>query len=254
MPPPEEYYIGFKNGDEKAFNYVYTRYYHPLCRHGRQIVDDEFEVSCIVHEAFLKGWRFRQVMENMRHIYCFIRLDVSWKCYRWLRNPVNRFHRCMVRMEAPEHYSNHIQEEREAAARFFDDERIKAIEEALPYLPANRQTILTLYFRHGLSYTKIARRFGLSGQAINSEVRKTLESLRQVVHAQKRLSCNITHVSINEETGTEVMDMEMQQVFRLRYEQKHSFAAIAQKMNLSQGYVQQQYALAHRRLRQLYQK
>jgi len=43
----------------------------------------------------------------------------------------------------------------------------------------------------------------------------------------------------------------MQQIFKLRYEQKNSFAAIAEKMNVTQGYVQQQYAAAHRQMQQL---
>jgi DNA-directed RNA polymerase specialized sigma subunit len=48
------------------------------------------------------------------------------------------------------------------------------------------------------------------------------------------------------------MDPEMQHIFKMRYEQKHSFASIAERMKVTQGYVQQQYVIAHRRLRELY--
>ena len=249
------YYLGFKDGDETALNYVYKRYYQSLFRHGKRIVDDEFAVSCIVQEAFLKGWEFRETMESMKHIYCFIRLDVSWKCYAYFSNPRNKFRRRMVEYGAVEYYIEDFHDNQYEEINLFDEEKLKVIEEALPYLPANRQTIMTLYFKHGFSYKKIATRFGTSGQAITLEVQKSLESLKKIVHAQKKL--NVKTPEIKEKplpAGTENMDAEMQHIFKMRYEMKHSFATIAEKMNITQGYVQQQYVIAHRRLRELYHR
>ena len=244
--------IAFRQGDERALEYVYTRYYRPLCSHGRQIIDDEFTVSCIVQEAFLKGWQFREGMENMRHIYCFMRQDVNWKCFAYLSNPGNRFHRSLVHTEGLENYSTYYHDEPAEDASFYDERKLQAIEEALPYLPASRHTIMTLYFKHGMSYKKIARRFGSSVPAISTEVRKSLESIKKVVHAQKKLDIKKTvPAAANGHAYTKNLDTEMQQIFKLRYEQKNSFAAIAEKMNVTQGYVQQQYAAAHRQMQQL---
>ena len=249
----EDYYIGFREGEEAALNYVYSCYYRTLFYHGKRIVDDEFAVSCIVQEAFLKGWQFREKMESMRHIYCFIRQDVNWKCYAYLSSPSNRFRRSLVGDGGMEKYSDYFFDCQAEDVNFFDEEKLKVIEEALPYLPANRQTIMTLYFKNGLSYKKIARRFGTSNQAISVEVQKSLESLKKIVHAQKKLTVKtVTTFSHTDEPCTENMDAEMQQIFKLRYEQKHSFASIAEKMNITQGYVQQQYVIAHRRLQELY--
>jgi RNA polymerase sigma factor (sigma-70 family) len=248
----EDYYTGFRNGDEKALEYVYSRYYGPLANHARHIIRDEFSVSCIVHEAFLKAWKFRGTMENMRHIYCFMRQDIRWKCYSYIANPVNRFHSGLIDYEdvVNSFHSGNAEDDTEDHA--LAEKRLKAIEDALPYLPSNRQTIMTLYFRYGYSYKRIARRFGTSNQAISVEVQKSLESLKKIVHAQKNLTLKATAV-INKTRGmnTENMDSEMQHIFKLRYEQKHSFASIAQRMNIPQGYVQQQYVIAHRRLCQL---
>lgn len=246
----DHYYTGFRNGDEKAFEYVYAQYYRPLYRHGYEIIDDEFTVNCIVNEAFLKGWKFRESMENMRHIYCFIRQDVSWKCFAYVKNPSNRFHRLLVR---PEYLGNLSGTEDDEEAHQLADKNLKAIEEALPYLPGNRQTIMTLYFKYGYSYKRIARRFGTTNQAISLEVQRSLESLRKMVHAQKKLHTKApAKVPQSKRVGVENMETEMQMIFRLRYEQKHSFASIAEKMQVAQGYVQQQYIIAHRRLRALH--
>lgn len=251
----EDYYAGFRDGDEKALEYVYTRYYGPLCNHARQIIRDKFTVSCIVQEAFLKSWQFRQTMENMRHIYCFIRQDIRWKCYSFMANPVNRFHSGLTHYEEVGNFFHPADAEEGAEDHRLAENKLKAIEEALPYLPANRQTIMTLHFRYGYSYQRIARRFGTSNQAISAEVHKSLECLKKIVHAQKKLTLKTTAPSHNTRLlNTESMDPEMQHIFKLRYEQKHSFASIAERMNVTQGYVQQQYVTAHLRLRKLYHR
>jgi RNA polymerase sigma factor (sigma-70 family) len=248
----DDYYTGFRDGDEKALEYVYRRYYSPLCNDARQIIRDEFTISCIVHEAFLKGWQFRQTMENMQHIYCFLRKDIRWKCYSFLASPVNHFHRGLVHYEDVANLFHPADADEDGEDHLLAEKKLKAIEEALPYLPANRQTIMTLYFRYGYSYKRIAARFGTSKQAISVEVQKSLESLKKIVHAQKKLTVKATAPANNTRVvNTENMDPEMQHIFKLHYEQKHSFASIAERMNVTQGYVQQQYVIAHRRLRQL---
>jgi DNA-directed RNA polymerase specialized sigma24 family protein len=251
IPGSDDYYTAFRDGDERALTWTYTRYYRALCNHGRQIIDDEFTVSCIVQEAFLKGWQFRERMENMRHIYCFIQQDVSWKCYAYLANPANRFHRSLVHTDALENYSSCYHDQHLEDASFCEERKIKAIEEAQPYLPANGHTIMTLYFKHGMSYKKIARRFGAFVPAISTEVCKSLESLKKVVHAQKKLELKPKGADDNGEAYTKNSDTEMQQIFKLRYEHKLSFAAIAEKLAITQGEVQRQYVGAHRRMREL---
>jgi|SRR5665647_185728 len=242
----DHYYTGFRNGDEKAFGYVYAQYYRPLYRHGYQIVDDEFAVNCIVNEAFLKGWQWREKMESMKHIYCFIRQEVNWKCYSYLSNPSNRFHRELVHSE---YIGNLPDGQGEEEHHTLADQKLKAIEEALPYLTGNRQTIMTLYFKYGYSYKRIARRFGTSNQAVSREVQQSLEGLRKIVHAQRRLNDPKPERPARQ-LHTEGMDEETRQVFSMRYVEKLGFTEIAAKLQLPLERVQQQYVLAHRKIKE----
>jgi RNA polymerase sigma factor (sigma-70 family) len=258
----DHYYTGFRNGDERAFEYVYAQYYRPLYRHAQQIVDDEFAVNCIVNEAFLKGWKFHESMESMRHIYCFIRQDVSWKCYAYLRNPSNRFHRTLVHTEYLANLPGMPGEEEEEHS--LADKKLKAIEEALPYLPGNRQTIMTLYFKYGYSYKRIAQRFGTSNQAISLEVQRSLESLRKMVHAQKTLNEKKPLVLVHAQKksndrkllkssghlNTEAMDEKTRQIFTMRYVEKQDFSRIAETMGIPLAQVQQHYIMAHRMIKE----
>jgi len=236
---------GFTNGNEASLAYVYHHAWKPLLRHGLRILPDEFAVSSILQEAFLKGWEFRQTMESMPHIYFFIRQQLTWQCFGWYKKPVSRFYRNVVFSEFIENYADDFWEQEPEPINKADKENWRIIQKALPCLPADRQAVMLLYFKHGLTYKKIARRFGVPASSVSEEVRESLMFLKKIIHAPAESSVAARPVLRHQQELPAGMDAEMLQVFRLRYEQKQSFAAIAAQMNLPQPYVQLQYVAAH---------
>lgn len=249
----ETYTTLFKAGDETALSYMYSRYYQPLLHHGKKIVDDEFMVSCMLQEAFLKGWQFRHIMENQRHIYCFIRLNLTWQCYHYLRNPARKLYDPIPEYMEVADSSNWLAEQDETSAAIFDESRLQLIEAAIPYLPPNRQTILSLYFKYGFSYKKIARRFATSNTAVHIEIIKGLEQLKKIIHHKKKSTTGIATVTEKKQPPdySSMMPPEMWHIFQYRYEQKMGFEKIAEKMNLEPVYIRQQYIEAHKKLNTL---
>jgi RNA polymerase sigma factor (sigma-70 family) len=251
-----ECFLNFKKGDENALAYLYKHFHKSLLFHGLKIVRDPFEVNSVIQEAFLKAWQLRGRLTSLPHTYRFIRLNVTWGCYSYYRRVGVRQAQQVILTDNIDlfgfsHSAPGLENEDLSNV---DEERVQAIYKVIPYLPANQQTILTLYFKYGLSYKQIAKRFATSNQAISQELHKGLEHLKTVIHAKKKLD---TPAKPNENQMlpyAEVLDGELLQVFRLRYEMKLSFDAIAITMNLPQAYVQQQYVAAHVRLQQLTKK
>lgn len=247
-----ESFLRFKQGDEVALSCLYRKFYRLLLRHGSRIVQDEFVVNSSIQEAFLKAWNFRERLTNALHTYRFLRLNVTWKCYNYYRQP-DRLHRRII-------YTDNIDCYADACYMpdligndqppFADEEMLKAIYNVMPYLPPDRQTILTLFFKYGFSLKQIAKRFCTSTQTVSIELQKGLEHLKKVIHAKKRLNVPI-NTSKNDLSHKEILDGELLQVFRMRYEMKLGFDIIATKMNLPQAYVQQQYVAAHIRIQQM---
>lgn len=239
----------FKQGDEKALAYIHRHTAKLLTYHGRQIIDDNFVVNSMVQEVYIKAWSMRDKIENMYHLYCFMKMNLSWECLGWLRNARNAFYKKKIyytdNTEAYEGSQLQALAEMDELSRFFDEERMAMIEKVIPYLPPHRQTIVDLHFRQGLSYKAIARRFGGSHMSVHLEVQKGLEHLKKMIHRQRKavgipvpLACSVPHI-------TDALDLEMTQIFRFRLEYKMGFATIAEKMNLEQGYVQRKYVEAH---------
>ncbi len=245
-------FLNFKKGDENALAHFCRHLHRPLLLHGLKIVRDHFEVNSIIQEAFLKAWNFRERLTSVPHTYRFLRLNVTWKCYNYYRQPDKRNHR-IIYTDNIETYAGATcisEQEVNGQPPYADEEMLQAIYNIIPYLPANRQVILTLFFKYGFSYKQIAKRFATSNQAVSIELQKCLEHLKKVIHTKKKLDTPVSSVK-SRLPYNEILDGELLQLFRLRYEMKLGFDSIATKMNLSQAYVQQQYAAAHIRIQQM---
>ncbi len=95
----EQYLLLFRSGDERALNYFYKRTYNSLLYLGRGLVNDEFLVSCILHECYLKVWAHRDKIESLPHAYRFIRLNLRWQLLKHVQKPAYQIYRKMTEID-----------------------------------------------------------------------------------------------------------------------------------------------------------
>lgn len=218
--------------------------------HARRFIEnDEFTVESLVQETYVKGWQMRGHMETVFHLFCFMRLNLSWLCLKWVQSPGNVFLRKKIQhtdnLEAYSKLHYYTLADTEEEARFFDEERLGTIEKVLPYLTPERQTMIDLYFKQGLSYKTIAKRFATSNMAVHHEVRRGLEHLKTIINCQQKTAKKSRTVPTVKIGGSGQLDAEMSQIFRLRLEYKMGFASIAEKLGVEQNYVKRKYVEAH---------
>lgn len=243
--------LGLRQGRESALQYFYNKYYKMLLWYGMSLLWDEFTISCIVQEAFLKIWEYRERMESPRHIYCFLRQEVTWKTYAWLRKPSNRFVRQWVRNGETEMYSDDFaryEAEDTALRHAYDEERSQLIRQAISFLPPTYQNLMELYLTHGVGYRQLAKRMGATSQRVSQDVKKALDKIRAIIHAQKSIT---SATDKREMPDNQVLDGEMLVIFKMRYEQRLPFDTIAYKTGNSIADVQRQYLQAHKKLASL---
>lgn len=240
----------FKAGDETGLNYIYNNLYKPIFYYARRIIDDSFVINSILQEAFLRAWDFRTRMTSMLHLFRFIRLCVRWGCFEYLRKKVNKFHRSFTLLDYLEnsHYASFNPEEDPAYTHLSwkDLERLERIEKAIPYLPANRQTIIRFYMHYGLNYKEIAKRFAAPYQHITTEIQESIESLKSMLLAtpQKQATIRRSH----QDNYTAYLTPEQAQVYKLRHQDKYSFDRISQETNRPLADVVNQYVSANQTL------
>ncbi len=214
-------------GDEKVLDFIYRDAFPSLVHFGLQHLNDEFAVTNIIHECFLKAWDYRATMESIPHVYRFIRMNMRWHFQKHYANNRYRFYRQTFLMERPEDEAGDIaditfEEEKEP-----DEKRLEQIYKVIPYLPMNRQTITQLYFEYGMGYKQIAKRFGTSNTAIVLEIKKCVAAIKNMVGVDTTAPKKATEIKQATIVTHDLPDDLHGEVYRLRKEEQRSFDEIA---------------------------
>jgi len=238
----EQYLPLFRSGEERALNYFYKRTYDSLLYLGRRLVNDEFLVSCILHECYLKVWAHRDQIESLPHAYRFIRLNLRWQLLKQVQKPAYQIYRKMTELD---HLESLLGEKPDLDSYFADGtegKRWEDISKAISFLPKQRQLIASLHFKDGHSPKEVARRIGATTLHVSSEIQKAVEELRKMVAPRATLPIRKAKQPYPYD---HILSSEQAQVFELRQEQKKSFADIASMLGYPQTQVQQHYIKAY---------
>lgn len=237
-----------------SFTSTYESQYMSIYRYGMWILNDDFTVSNIVQEAFLKLWDYRETITSQEHAIKFLKQNVRWECHAYFRNPVSKFHRRFTYLDAIEDYDTVLgicEPEDEDERDEVTEKQLKVITDMIPFLPDSRQkSFLRLYYLDGLSYRQIATRLHITVAAASLDVKKGVDKLRSMIVRPQKL---FSHTASSDTTDTshrvwlydiEGLSKEQSQIYRLRSECKYSFVKIADSLSLPQAYVQREYVAA----------
>jgi RNA polymerase sigma-70 factor (family 1) len=171
--------IMLKDGDKPAFDKLFhmfhSRIFH-FCRHYHLAKEEAEE---IVQEVFLKVWLNRAAIDVDQNMQSFI--------YTIAKNLIfNGFKRKIYQKAA---YDYHISQQ----GNFNMEQDIicsdlsRMIENAINELPQKRRMIFNLSRKEGLSNKEIAERLDISLKTVESQMRLSLQFLRQVLKSNANL-------------------------------------------------------------------
>ncbi|WP_342084828.1 RNA polymerase sigma factor [Dyadobacter sp. OTU695] len=232
----------FKGGDERAFTGFYEKSFSSLFYIGRGLVNDEFLVSCVLHECYLKVWAHRDKIESLPHAYRFIRLNLRWQLLKHVQKPAYQIYRKMTEID---HLESFVGEKPDVESYFGgggEGKRWDEISKAISFLPKQRQLIASLHFKDGHSPREVAQRIGANTLHVASEIQKAVEELKRMV--TPRTTSPVKQAK-QPYPYDHILSSEQAQVFELRQDQKKSFADIASILGYPQTQVQQHYIKAY---------
>ena len=147
----EKEYELLKKGDPKALEQIYSRHKRLLFWIGKQIITDEFVVECLVQDAFLRLWEYRDNIERPEHIFYFTRLVLKQSCYSHYRRSKNKFFRSVHSLDSYENYDSYLTgyDPLEVAENIKDkvihDQYYEEIRKILPLLSGERKHLIELW-------------------------------------------------------------------------------------------------------------
>ena len=165
-----------REGDIKAFEEVFRRYYSPLCWYAAGITGDVESAEEIVEELFYILWKNReqlQVFQSLKsYLYRAVRNEAVQYCEH---REVKERYRASVRTESEPEYSHDPQWQMEY------EELQALIQRALDRLPVRRRQIFNMHRTRGMKYAEIAVSLSLSVKTVEAEMAKVLRTLRSEI-------------------------------------------------------------------------
>ena len=155
-----------KEGDIKAFEGIFRRYYSPLCWYAAGITGDTASAEEIVEELFYVLWKNRERLQVFQSVKSYL--------YRSVRNEAVQF---CEHQEVKERYRASVRTE--SGPGYSSDPHAHLEYEELQTLI--RQQIFRMHRMEGKKYAEIALSLSLSVKTVEAEMTKVLRTLRNEI-------------------------------------------------------------------------
>ncbi len=169
-----------KEGDIRAFETLFKRYYEPLCLFGHKMTHEMDTAEEIVQQLFYTLWKERASV----HIV----LSVKSYLYKSVRNQVlHHVEHMRVRERYQTMMSGNMQENalHDTPQDILEYKELEQqFELALEAMPQRRRDIFRMNRFEGKKYEQIAQELSLSVKTIEAEMSKALQALRKTMRHQ----------------------------------------------------------------------
>ena len=241
-----------KKGDPSSLNHIHSRHKRLLFWIGLQVLKDDFVVDTIVQDTFLKLWLHHDTIESPDHITGFLRFVMKRDCIAYVTAPRNKFTRLMASLDSFENYQEYLagydplKDKESLQSQESDQNKFDEVKKVLPVLNPKRKHLIELCLEYGFQYKPIAEAMGSSVTGISTEVSKAIGELRKIL---KVTSFEHTEEkpAIKKEQSEKLSSQQLE-IIKRRFEQKSSFAVIAQELKLPEKEVHREFLYAYQHL------
>lgn len=165
-----------KEGDIKAFEQVFRRYYSPLCLYAIGIIGRRDVAEELIQELFYVLWRDRESLQIFNSLNGYL--------YKAVRNRSLQY--CEHRQVRDLYMSKKTYETEESSASTPEEqleykELNELINKTLNKMPERRIKIFRMQRFEGKKYAEIAKILSISIKTVEAEMTKALQSLRKEI-------------------------------------------------------------------------
>lgn len=165
-----------REGDIKAFEDVFRRYYSPLCWYAMSITGSMEAAEEIVEELFYGFWKNRQSLPLFRSMKSYLYAAVRNQSFQYCEHQeVRNKYREFVLSGEGRIQDIDPQEQMEY------QELKSLIDITLTRMPERRLRIFRMHRMEGKKYAEIASRLSLSVKTVEAEMTKALKTLRKEI-------------------------------------------------------------------------
>ncbi|MFV0378167.1 MAG: RNA polymerase sigma-70 factor [Mangrovibacterium sp.] len=157
-------------GKEKAFDYIFRKYYKALCAQANLYVRDLDLAQSLVQECFLKLWENRANATQINQLNSYLSFVVRNHCIDHLRKSKTKKHTVELTEEAG------LGEASDSLLLSHEFE--EQLVEALASLPGRCREAFEYSRFEGMTYPEIAKQMNISVKAVEALMSRSLKILR----------------------------------------------------------------------------
>lgn len=161
-----------KNGDERVFSEIYTRYHSLLYIYAHKKLQDKQEAQDVVHDVFITLWEKRFELR--------IQISLANYLYTAVRNKsLDIFAHKKVEEKYLSSLQHFLQSSHTASDLMVREHDIKSlIEKEIQALPPRMREVFELSRNAHFSHEEIAKTLGISKFTVDTQIKRALRVLR----------------------------------------------------------------------------
>ena len=159
-----------KNGDEKAFDVLFKKYYPMLCAYGNKFVELEDAEEC-VQDAMIWLWENKEVLVIQSSLSSYLFSIVHHRA-------INRINQNEIKSRAENYFYEEMQSLIDDTNFYLIEELTIRIQEAVETLPESYKEAFVMHRFKNMSYKEIAGILGVSPKTIDYRIQQALKQLR----------------------------------------------------------------------------
>lgn len=157
-------------GDRKAFEVIYHKYWRPLLDAAWKGLHDKQAAEDLVQGVFFSLWQKREQLQ-VHNLEAYLRTAVRYKVLNYVLR-TKKTHKFF------ESFSELFQERNTPETKFLAKNQLELIHAYAAILPQKRREIFMLYVQSLLSTKEIAQSLGLSQKTVQNQLGISLRGLR----------------------------------------------------------------------------
>lgn len=163
--------LALKEGQEKAYDYIFRKYYKALCAQANAYVGDLDLSQSLVQDCFVRFWEKRDQATNIENLASYFSFMVRNQCIDHLRKE----HRFSIVGDSGIDEIDSQESDFLLLSHEFEEKLV----EALSALPDRCRTAFEYSRFENLSYPEIAQEMGISVKAVEALISRSLKILRK---------------------------------------------------------------------------
>lgn len=162
-----------KEGDTFAFEVLFYKYRNKIKGFATKLVPTQIDPDEIVQEVFVKIWLKKESIDPEKNFQSYLFSIAKNLVLDHLKSAVNR-----KLYFVEEHFQQDLINEDDAEVQFQADTEERMLN-LIQQIPERRREIFCLSRFDGLSYKQIAKRFNITENTVDSQIRNSLTFLRK---------------------------------------------------------------------------